>query len=75
MKVLQKKYNINKLVFFEIYNDPENAILREKQLKAGSRVKKIKLVTELIQRGKTFTVIYKSVIIKNAPFSDCELSF
>ena len=42
-----KKYNINKLVFFEIYNDPENAILREKQLKAGSRAKKIKLVTEL----------------------------
>ena len=42
-----KKYNINKLVFFEIYNDPENAILREKQIKAGSRAKKIKLVTEL----------------------------
>ena len=41
-----KKYNINKLVFFEIYNDPENAILREKQLNAGSRAKKIKLVTE-----------------------------
>ena len=42
-----KKYNINKLVFFEIYNDPENAILREKQIKAGSRAKKIKLVIEL----------------------------
>ena len=25
-----KNYNINKLIFFEIYNDPENAILREK---------------------------------------------
>jgi len=24
-----KKYNINKLIFFEIYNDPENVILRE----------------------------------------------
>ena len=40
-----KNYNINKLIFFEIYNDPENAILREKQIKAGSRTKKVKLIT------------------------------
>jgi len=39
-----KKYNIDKLIFFEIYNDPENAILREKQIKAGSRTKKIELI-------------------------------
>ncbi len=39
-----KKYNINKLIFFEIYNDPENAILREKQIKAGPRAKKIELI-------------------------------
>jgi len=26
-----KNYNINKLIFFEIYNDPKNAILREKK--------------------------------------------
>ena len=39
-----KKYNINKLIFFEIYNDPENAILREKQIKANSRTKKVELI-------------------------------
>ena len=39
-----KKYNINKLIFFEIYNDPGNAILREKQIKAGSKTKKVKLI-------------------------------
>ena len=39
-----KKYNINKLIFFEIYNDPENAILREKQIKASSRTKKVELI-------------------------------
>jgi len=39
-----KKYNINKLIFFEIYNDPENAILREKQIKAGARTKKVELI-------------------------------
>jgi putative endonuclease len=42
-----EKYNIDKLVYFEIFNDPENAILREKQIKAGSRNKKIKLIKEI----------------------------
>lgn len=38
------KYNLQDLVYFEIYTDPENAIKREKQLKAGSRQKKIDLI-------------------------------
>ena len=38
------KYNCNKLVYFEIYDDMENAILREKQIKGGSRQKKIDLI-------------------------------
>jgi len=38
------KYNLQDLVYFETYTDPENAILREKQLKAGSRQKKIDLI-------------------------------
>ena len=42
-----KKYNISKLVYYEIYQDPENAILREKQLKAGSRKKKIDLINTM----------------------------
>ena len=44
IKGFTKKYNIDKLVYFEIFNDPENAILREKQIKAGSRSKKIELI-------------------------------
>ena len=39
-----KKYNVSKLVYYEIFQDPENAILREKQIKAGSRQKKIDLI-------------------------------
>jgi putative endonuclease len=39
-----KKYNIVKLVYYEIFEDIENAILREKQIKAGSRQKKIRLI-------------------------------
>lgn len=39
-----KKYNITKLVYYEIFKDVENAILREKQIKGGSRAKKLKLI-------------------------------
>ena len=38
------KYNITKLVYYEVFDDPENAISREKQIKAGSRQKKIQLI-------------------------------
>ena len=47
IKGFTKKYNINKLVYFKIFNDPENAILREKQIKAGSRNKKIELIKRI----------------------------
>jgi len=39
-----KKYNINKLVYYEIVRDVESAILREKQIKGGSRAKKLGLI-------------------------------
>ena len=36
-----KKYNVNKLVYFETANDINSAISREKQIKAGSRKKNL----------------------------------
>ena len=39
-----RKYNISKLVYYEVFEDPENAITREKQIKAGSRQRKIDLI-------------------------------
>jgi len=39
-----RKYNITKLVYYEVYEDPINAISREKQIKGGSRQKKIELI-------------------------------
>ena len=42
-----KKYNIVKLVYYEAFEDIENAILREKQLKAGSRQKKVQLISSI----------------------------
>ena len=41
------RYNINKLVYYESFTRIEEAILREKQIKAGSRNKKIKLINSL----------------------------
>jgi len=42
-----KKYNIVKLVYYEVFDDIENAILREEQTKAGSRQKKVQLVNSM----------------------------
>ena len=39
-----KKYNVDKLVYYEKFDDPNSAIAREKQLKAGSRKKKLDLI-------------------------------
>jgi len=42
-----KKYNITKLVYYEVFEDIENAILREKQIKGGSRQKKNELINSM----------------------------
>jgi len=42
-----KKYNINKLVYYEVFDNIESAIIREKQIKSGSRMKKIDLINSL----------------------------
>jgi putative endonuclease len=41
------KYNLTKLVFYEISADVSTAISREKQIKAGSREKKIDLINQM----------------------------
>ena len=42
-----KRYNVNKLVYFEESVSIHEAILREKQIKAGSRQKKIDLINSI----------------------------
>ena len=39
-----KRYGLKGLVYFETFEDVNNAIRREKQLKAGTRKKKLELV-------------------------------
>ena len=47
-----KKYNINKLVYYEIFDDVYNAISREKQIKSGSRQKKVNLIDGMNKKWK-----------------------
>jgi len=42
-----KRYNVTKLVYYEVSSDVQAAIAREKQIKAGSRQKKIDLVNSM----------------------------
>jgi len=45
--VFTKKYNITKLVYFESGDNINLAIIREKQIKAGSRQDKINLINSM----------------------------
>jgi putative endonuclease len=58
-KGFTKRYNVDKLIYFEIFDSIENAIAREKQIKGYSRLKKLALInqfneelTELYPNGK-----------------------
>ncbi|MFP9113469.1 GIY-YIG nuclease family protein [Flavobacterium sp. RHBU_3] len=41
------RYNLNKLVYFESFLMIEDAIAREKQIKSGSRAKKVQLIESI----------------------------
>jgi len=44
VKGFSEKYNIDKLGYYEVFSDIVSAIAREKQIKGGSRKKKIALI-------------------------------
>lgn len=47
-----KKYNVNKLVYYETFNDIKSAIQREKQIKGITRQKKIDLINTINKNWK-----------------------
>ncbi len=53
------KYRINKLVYYEIFEDIENALLREKKLKGSSRKRKIGLINSI---NKEWRDLYKDIV-------------
>ena len=42
-----RKYNITKLVYYEVFSEVHDAISREKQIKGGSRQQKIDLINSM----------------------------
>lgn len=52
------KYSVHNLVWFEQHETMDSAITREKQLKAGSRKKKITLIEST---NPTWTDLYESI--------------
>jgi len=56
-KGFTSKYNVEKLVYYEEFNDPSDAIAREKQLKDRSRQKKIDLIESV---NKEWRDLYKN---------------
>lgn len=54
-----KKYDLNKLVYYEVFNDIENAITREKQLKNWHRQWKINLIN---QQNPDWMDLYNGII-------------
>jgi len=47
IKGFTKRYNVDKLVYYEVTESVESAIVREKQIKGGSRKDKIELVNSM----------------------------
>jgi putative endonuclease len=58
VKGFTARYNVDKLVFFEVCEDIESDILREKQIKGGSRQKKIDLVNSM---NNTWSDLYEDL--------------
>jgi putative endonuclease len=53
-----KRYGVMSLVYFEVYDDIENAIRREKRLKKWNRAWKLRLIEE---KNPNWTDLYPSI--------------
>ncbi|MBI2887033.1 MAG: GIY-YIG nuclease family protein [Chloroflexi bacterium] len=53
-----KRYRVDKLVYYEVCDDPYTAIVREKQIKAGSRADKERLVESM---NREWTDLYRTL--------------
>ena len=54
-----RRYGVHMLVYYEIFDTIDAAITREKQLKAGSRAKKLRLIESL---NPEWNDLYASIV-------------
>ena len=59
VKGFTQKYNVDKLVYYEECGEVKSAIAREKQIKGGSRQKKIDLITNM---NSEWNDLYEEII-------------
>ena len=59
VKGFTSKYNTDKLIYYEIFEEINEAIFREKQIKGGSREKKIKLIEK---KNPLFEDLYNQIL-------------
>ena len=59
VKGFTEKYNINKLVYYELTDSIESAISREKQLKRWHRQWKINLIKEMNPDFKDLSLVWE----------------
>lgn len=64
IKGFTEKYNVDKLIFYEIFDDINFAIAREKQLKGYSRAKKDLLIDKVNPKREE---LYRDGVIKEIP--------
>lgn len=57
--IFTKKYNVVKLVYYEVTDNVHAALAREKQIKGGSRKKKIDLINSMNAEWKD---LYEEII-------------
>ena len=59
VEAFSKKYNLDKLVYFEVLDDVESAIKREKFLKGKKRQYKVNLIEE---SNKKWSDLYEDIL-------------
>lgn len=60
-KCFTAKYNLNKLVYYENFDNPTSAIIREKQIKDMNRKEKLELIEAL---NPSFKDLYTEVLFE-----------
>jgi len=54
-----KKYNLKKLIYFEVFEDIVSAITREKQIKGWLRIKKVALIEKV---NPNWNDLYETIV-------------
>jgi len=59
LRARAKQHDCKQLVYYELFDDMFNAIIREKQIKAGSRKKKLILIESM---NSTWLDLYETIL-------------